>query len=233
MKALFFDLDNTLYDSKQYFFGAFKEISEYLSKKYKIPSWEINKKLKSLWQEKTSFYKFLFNDLLDNFDLEKELEEVIQIFNSYNSKLKSYPDTVSTLKALKKKGYKLGIITDGNISRQNRKIERLGIKDFFEVIIFTKEINKSKSSENPFLIAAKKMKILSEEAFYVGDNPAVDFEGAKRAGMKTIRLLKGEFKNKSGNKYIDYEIKKLNELLEIARSYEEKKKNCSCYRNKN
>jgi len=35
MKAILFDLDNTLYDGKQYNLGAFNKIAKYLSKKYK------------------------------------------------------------------------------------------------------------------------------------------------------------------------------------------------------
>ena len=54
-----------------------------------------------------------------------------------------------------------------------------------------------------------------QNSFYVGDNPLLDFKGAKKIGMKTIRILKGEFRNMSKNKYIDYEIKEIKEVLNI------------------
>jgi putative hydrolase of the HAD superfamily len=214
MKAIFFDLDNTFYDVRQYYFGAFKEISNYLSKKYRIPKEKIYKILKKLWKKNTSLYPNLFDDLLNIFGLKKELKNVIKLFNSYEGKLKPYPDVITILKELKKRQYKLGIITDGNVKRQERKIKLLGIKKFLKIIIYTKNI-KPKPSEKPFLIAIKKLKVNPQNIFYVADNPLIDFEGAKKIGMKTIRLKRGEFTKMPRNKYIDFEIKKFKGLLRI------------------
>jgi len=218
MKAVFFDLDNTLYDSREYCFGAFKEISDYLSEKYNIPSSEIYKNLTNLWQKKTSIYPYLFDDLLKILDIKngKLTMNIVKIFNGYKGKLKPYSEVISTLKKLKKGGYKLGIITDGNVERQKRKIKLLGIKNFFETIIYTKEIE-PKPSESPFLVALGKIKIKPRNAFYVADNPLVDFEGAKKIGMITLRIKKGEFMKIPKNKYIDFEIKNFSEILNIVK----------------
>jgi len=215
MKAIIFDVDNTLYDAKQYYLGAFKEISEYLSKKHEISKQKILNKLMNLWIKKTSMYSRLFDDVLNAFNLEDELENVIKIFNNYNGKLKPYPDVIQTLKELKKRNYKLGVVTDGNVERQKRKLGLLGIVDFFYVIVFTKELDNPKPSEIPFQEAINKLKVIPQNSFYVGDNPLIDFEGAKKVGMKTVRLLKGEFKNIAKNEFIDYEIKEFKELLEV------------------
>ncbi len=216
MKAIFFDLDNTLYDNKQYFLGAFKDISNYLSKKYSISQEKVYKNLIMLWQEKTSAYPYLFNDLLEISGIKNGglVEKIVRIFNKYKGNLKPYSGVIATLQELKKRGYKLGIITDGNAKRQKRKIKLLGIKNFFDVIIYTKKIA-SKPSEKPFLAAVKKMKINPENFFYVADSPLVDFKGAKKIGMKTIRILRGEFKNIPKNKYIDFEINRFGNILKV------------------
>lgn len=216
MKAVFFDLDCTLYDVRQYNLGAFKEISGYLSKKYNLRPQNVYKKLAHLWGKKTSGFPRLFDDLLDIFGLERELKKVIRLFNNYKGKLKPYPDTTPILKELKKKNYKLGIITDGDIERQKRKIKLLGIKFFFDVIIYAKAIE-PKPSEKPFLAAAGQLNMNPKNVFYVADNPLIDFEGAKKIGMKTIRLKRGEFKKSPKNKYIDLEIKKFNQILNLIK----------------
>lgn len=213
-KAVFFDLDNTLYDNKQYFLGAFKEIANYLFKKHGILREKTYKDLIKLWKEKTSIYLYLFDDLLDVLKLKKELKKVIKIFNDYEGKLRPYPGVISVLKELKKRNYKLGIITDGNVKRQKRKIKALGFGNFFQVIIYTKK-SKPKPSKTSFLTAFKKMNIKPKNTYYIADNPLVDFEGSKKTGMKTVRILKGEFKNYPRNKYIDFEIKNFNDLLKI------------------
>jgi len=216
MKTIFFDLDDTLYDAGQYRLGVFKEIWEYLSKKYKISQKLIYRKTRQLWKERTSMYPYLFNDLLKNLNIKENPREIVRIFNNYDGKMKPYSDTTIVLKQLKKQNYKLGIITDGNIPKQKRKIKNLGLEKFFEVIIFTKK-SKPKPSKIPFLAALKKMKIKAKNAFYAADNPLIDFEGAKKAGMKTMRLKRGEFVKVPKNKYIDFEIKELRGLLKITK----------------
>ena len=216
MKAVIFDLDNTLYNVEQYYLGAFKKIAEYLSKKYNFPKKKIYGKLIGLWRKKTSMYPHLFDDLLNFFNLKNELKNVIKIFNNYKGKLQPYPDVIPTLKKLKEKNYKLGLITNGNVKRQKRKIKLLKLYNLFDAIIFTKELKHPKPSKIPFQEISIRLKTNPKECFYVGDNPFIDFEGAKKVGMKTIRILRGEFKNIPKNEYIDYEIERIRDLLNIV-----------------
>lgn len=231
MNAILFDLDNTLYDAKQYFLGAFKIISEFLSKKYATSQKKVYRSLVNLWKEKTSMYPRLFNDLLSSLDIDKkEVWNLVKLFNSYSGRIEPYPDAVTTLNALRKKRYRLGLVTDGNPERQERKIKLLNIQRFFEVIVYTKDIE-PKPSPVPYLKALKKLEAEPSNAFYVADNPLIDFEGAKKVGMTTIRILQGEFAKFPRNKYIDSEIKRLNELLEVFEQ-NAAKKNRSCNRHK-
>ena len=216
MKAIIFDLDNTLYNVEQYCFGAFEEIAECLSKKHDLSKQESYKRVVKLWRGKTSMYSHLFDELLDLLDLGNELENVIEIFNNYDGELKPYPDVIPTLRELKKRNCKLGMITDGNVERQKRKIRLLGLEGFFDAIVFTKELDNPKPSEIPFQEAISELKTTPQKPFYVGDNPLIDFEGAKKVGMKTVRVLKGEFKNIPKNGYIDYDVKGIKELLEVV-----------------
>lgn len=215
MSAVLFDLDNTLYDVKEYFTGAFAVVSEYLSKKYDIYREDIYNALVKLWEEKTSMYPHLFNDLLYIFGInENEVEILVKVFNEYNGKLEPYPDVIPTLQGLKRRRCKLGIVTDGNVERQKRKIELLGFRHFFDAIIYAKEID-SKPSPRPYLKALEELEVKPSNIFYVADNPLIDFEGAKGVEMRTIRLLRGEFAEFPRNKHIDFQIKRLDKLLEI------------------
>lgn len=215
MKAALFDLDNTLYDAQQYFLGAFDDISQYLATKYNMPKPKIFQTMAELWRQKTSMYPYLFNDLLDLFHLDRgNLQGIIDIFNGYTGWIEPHPDVIPTLQALRGRHHKLGIITNGNIERQKRKIESLKLELFFDVILYTKE-TESKSSPTPFLIALDRLKVKASDAFYIADNPLIDFKGAKEAGVRTIRILRGEFTRIPRNEYVDFEIERLDKLLEI------------------
>lgn len=215
MKAALFDLDNTLYDAQQYFLGAFTDVSKYISAKHDIPEHAVYKALVKLWKEKTSTYPYLFNDLLELLHLSQDgLPTLVETFNEYAGTIEPYPDAIPTLHSLKETGVKLGIITDGNVERQKRKIESLKLETLFDVIVYAKE-SESKPSPLPFLTALDKLKVKPSDALYVADNPILDFKGAKEVGIKTIRILRGEYTIIPRNEYIDFEVERLEELLEI------------------
>jgi len=218
VKAVLFDLDNTLYDTQQYFIGAFESISKYVSSEYDLPEQKIYKTLGKLWQKKTSMYPYLFNDLLKLLQIKQDNPEVIdalvRLFNGYAGNIELYPDVLPTLQELRGRLYKLGIITDGTVERQKRKIELLKLEPLFDVIIYTKEIE-SKASPTPFLAALARLNVKAPDAYYIADNPLIDFKGAKEVGIKTIRILRGEYTKIPRNEYIDFEVEKLEELLEI------------------
>ena len=216
IKAVIFDLDNTLYDAQQYFLGAFDSISEHISLKYNISPQEVYETLAGLCREKTSMYPYLFNDLLSLLHLDRDNpEDIVKIFNEYSGWIEPYPDVIPTFRTLQEMDYKLGIITDGNVERQKRKVELLRFESLFDVIIYAEELE-SKPSSLPFLMALQKLKARATDAFYVADNPLLDFKGAKEVGIRTIRVLRGEFANLSTNEHIDYQIEGMSQLLKIV-----------------
>lgn len=230
MTAVLFDLDNTLYDASQYFLGAFSGISNTLSEKYGLKKALVYEKLIEIWKKETSMYPRLFDDLLSFLKISAtEVQNLIKQFNEYEGKLEPYPDAIPTLRILKERGYKLGVITDGDPDRQKRKIKMLGLSDFFDVVVYAKESG-SKKSVFPYLMALERLNENPRNSFYVADNPLADFEGAKKAGLTTIRILRGEFANISSGTCVDYQIKNLAELIEIVEERNEKG-DSSCDRN--
>jgi putative hydrolase of the HAD superfamily len=219
VKAVIFDLDNTLYDARQYFLGAFKSVSRYISSKYNIPERKVYKALDKIWRKKTSMYPYLFDDLLKFLHIDQDSPEVVKAivknFNEYAGVLEPFPDAVPTLHTLKERGCKLGIITDGDVERQKRKIEKLQLVPFFDIIVYAKELE-SKPSPAPFLAVLEKLGVKGVDSFYIGDNPLIDFQGAKEVGLTTVRVLRGEFMKVPPNEYIDFEIESLDKLPGIV-----------------
>jgi len=214
MNIVFFDLDNTLYDSEKYYTRAFESISEHLQKRFKIEQKTSFDFLYSNWKKTTSMYNKIFDDLIEELDLKISTIDLVKIFNEqevYESDL--FSDTVPVLEKLSKK-FKLGIITDGNISRQKRKIENCKIHNFVNFTVYTKEIE-PKPSPKPFQYALNQSSLNGVRPFYVADNPKIDFEGAKRLNFSTIRIIRGEFKNIDSDEYVDYSIEKLEEIEKI------------------
>jgi len=215
-KAAFFDLDSTLYDARQYFCGAYREVANFLHTRYVVDEESAYSQLLSTLESRTSMYPKIFDEALANLKINSpDVPSVLKVYDSYQGKLEPYPDTLPTLSKLKERAWKLGVITDGAPERQERKLTMLGLERMFDVVIFAKSIA-SKPSTAAYSKAVELLDADPSQSFYVGDNPSLDFRGAKLAGLLTIRILKGEFVHMPSNRDIDYEINSLREVLRIS-----------------
>lgn len=227
-KALLFDLDDTLYEEKQFVISGFRMTSQYLSEKYKV---EYDKIFKILRKD---FEKGLrgknFNILLRKLNLENEsVKNLIQIYREHTPSISLYPDAEIILKELKSNKFKLGLITDGYINTQRNKLFILGIVDYFDVILINNvEKNLSKKDKICFEKAVSKLEVKPEKAIYVGDNPLKDFVSPRKLGIVTVRVKrrKGEYSSLLADEAhkANYTISNLLQLPEIIEKINSKSK---------
>jgi putative hydrolase of the HAD superfamily len=90
------------------------------------------------------------------------------------------------LAALKQQGYLLGIITNGRGKFQDRAIEGLGIRDYFDVILISEVEQVRKPQAEIFYRAIHRLGVSAIDSVFVGDNPEADILGAKSAKLRTI-----------------------------------------------
>lgn len=220
IEAIIFDLDNVMYDEKTYVFKAFEAVAKLLAGKIKLKRKVIVSHLIRDFRKTSSMYPRLFNDILEQYfgycD-KKLLDQVLRVYAQVKPRLKLYPGAEHVLKNLQKK-YKLGLLTNGRIDIQKNKVKLLQIAKYFAAIVYAREFAE-KPSPVAYRALLKKLKIYPDRALTVEDNPFTDFKGAKKLGIKTVRVLTGEFKNVAANKSYqpDFIIKKLPDLLKIIK----------------
>ena len=198
INAVIFDLDNVLYDEKDYLYAAFNKIAAYLSERCSISQEKIFEKLVTDFQNKTSMYPRLFNDLIADCGLDQKLiSEILTLFSSIKPDLKLYSGSEDLFLNLKKQNIKLGLVTNGSVKTQKNKVKLLNVERFFDSIIYAREVGAGKEKPDPeaYKLILADLGAKPEEAMCVGDNPFTDFLGAKKLGIKTVRLQSGEFKN--------------------------------------
>jgi putative hydrolase of the HAD superfamily len=91
-----------------------------------------------------------------------------------------------TLQVLRDRGIVLGLITNGTVEMQGRKIERLGIAPLFDVIIISEAEGVRKPDPRIFRSALERLQVPASSAVYVGDNPEADIRGARNCGLGAI-----------------------------------------------
>jgi putative hydrolase of the HAD superfamily len=116
-------------------------------------------------------------------------------------KIKPYPHVRETLEALHKKGFKLGLLSD---FPPEKKLEYLGLADYWDTILCSESTNRLKPHPTPFLELAKKLDLPPERILYVGNSVKYDIIGAKRAGMKAALIKPPLLKNRRHNGNADF-----------------------------
>ena len=99
------------------------------------------------------------------------------------------PQAEETLIALKRKGFKVGIVTNTTTSREKdvRKVlQQLGLESYVDFIVTSVDAGCEKPDGRIFLIALRAAGVKATEAVMVGDQVAKDIVGGNRIGMKTI-----------------------------------------------
>jgi FMN phosphatase YigB (HAD superfamily) len=125
-----------------------------------------------------------------------------------------FDDTFEVLGAVRQK-YKTGILTNGYINLQRRKIERYNLADYVDFILVSEEIGYHKPDKRAFLEALKFAgNITPEKALYVGDNLVADVSGALNAGLTPVFM---DVKNKQQAPHGIVKIRRLRELLSLLR----------------
>ncbi|AHF81270.1 HAD family hydrolase [Thermococcus paralvinellae] len=153
---------------------------------------------------------------------DKDLEEMVQLVDrTFFSNLKLFPDAKPFLEELKRMGAKIVLVTDSSTYWQRKKLEYLGIKDYFDGIIISGETGHSKLDPHNFLLA-RRMFPNETEVYMVGDRDDTDMKGGKAVGATTILVKRGYFKGRRA-KYADYIVKNLTEALEVIKREHEKR----------
>ncbi|MGD0451248.1 MAG: HAD-IA family hydrolase [Candidatus Bathyarchaeia archaeon] len=198
VSAVVFDLDNVLYDEKEYVYAAFRSIAHFLSGKCGFSEDQVYSKLVFDFEKKGSMYPRLFNDALSDLGLDQNLvPEILKLYALVDSKVELFLEATSVLLALRSLGLKLALVTNGNVRIQSNKVRLLGVEKFFDVVVYARETPSAREKPYPeaYEMALQKLGVGAGEAISVGDNPHTDFLGAKQLGMRTVRVLWGEFKD--------------------------------------
>lgn len=96
-----------------------------------------------------------------------------------------YPDAPACLKGLKRRGFKLGVISNWDATLENL-LRKMGYLPYFDEIVASAAVGCRKPETAIFEIALERMGVQPENAVHVGDLPEADGDGASGAGIRPI-----------------------------------------------
>jgi putative hydrolase of the HAD superfamily len=224
IKAIIFDLDNTLVD-----FMRMKEESCRAAVKAMV--------LNGLDMSEDEAFTVLMNIY---FDLGLESDSAFTEFlrgvgqfdhkilaaalNSYLKKkatlIVPYPDVELVLKKLNDMGVVTVIVTDAPKTKAYQRLFAMGIESFFRFVVGFEDTGNGKHTGLPLMLALDKLQkelpsLVNSEILMVGDSVPRDIEPAKKLGLKTALSKYGQIETKTSNS-VDYELCSISDLLKIV-----------------
>jgi len=233
IKAVFFDLGCTLVDIATFLIKYADEVDLRLLKSlgFDVTLEKVKRARRKTEEEIETKYKnnsekhrvglFFFHfckNLGFKIDMKTAVEKDDKFWEEWILHMKLLPNAVKILNYLRATGFKLAIICNGNKKRTHQILDRLGIKDYFDLVVASEMVGKEKCTSLPIKYALEKLRLKPKEAVMVGDRKDEDIIGAYRLGMKTIRVDYGFGAPMHGRtKEADYVIDDLIKLKDVLK----------------
>jgi len=214
IKAVIFDMDDTLFPSTEFSERARRNASRAMVEAGLAATPEkVFIELAKIVAKKGSNYEHHFDDLCKKFgcpDRDRVVAAGIVAYHNTKASIQPFPETVRTLLTLRDAGYVLAVASEGQAVKQWDKLIRLGLDHMFHHVFVT---NAKCAGKNKAFYAkiAKSLRIPASQMLMVGNNPSKDIAPANQAGFRTARIRVGRWtREKCG---ADLDIARLDGLL--------------------
>jgi putative hydrolase of the HAD superfamily len=222
VRAICFDLDNTLWDVWPVIMRAEQKMYDFLAGRYPRVVASMTIEMMRAAREQTAAahpqmrhdFTFLRKQTLREHAqefgyAEAMVEEAFDAFIRARNEVDLYPDVLPALEKLRAR-YRLFTASNGNAD-----LSKIGIAHFFERTIAARHVGALKPDPAIFHKVIEDTDLRSHEVVYVGDDPLLDVEGARGAGMHAIWI------DREGSEWptqiapATYTVRSLTELVEL------------------
>ena len=219
IKAVVFDLDNTLMDFMKMKRRSIEEaIPAMIDAGLSITQKEANKVIDEIYKEQGIEYQKVFDvflqRVLNRMDYKILSAGIVAYRRAREAALTPYPHVYSTLNKLLKMGIKMGILSDAPAKEAWLRLAQLNFHHIVDAVVTFEDTGERKPNAAPFQMVLKKLQVKPEEALMVGDWAERDIVGASNIGMKTAFAKYGDtFETDVHN--ADYELADISQLIDI------------------
>lgn len=221
VKAVLFDLDNTLIDfwkmKKAASRAALDAMIRAGLRTDKRKAWTVLNRLFDRYGiENQSIFDIFLKEVTGGVDVRLLAAGVVAYRRAKELNMRPYPNVAATLRRLRRRGLKLAIVTDAPRFQAWSRLFGLGLEKYFDIVVALEDTGRKKPSIMPFKAALAKLCVRPEEAAMVGDSVDRDVAGARRLGMRTVLAKYGHAWKDAGNARADHEIDDIRGILEIV-----------------
>ena len=219
IKAVIFDLDNTLVDfMKMKRLAVSAAIDSMIDAGLRLTPAEAQARIDAIYKERGIEFQNVFDQLL--YDVFQKVDYkilsagVIAYRRAREAALVPYPHVNMTLIALQKRGIRLAVVSDAPGREAWLRLCYLNFHHLFDHVITFDDTGERKPGPAPFRRALDLLRVEPHEAIMVGDWAERDVVGAANLGITTAFARYGDtFGTAASN--ADYDLNDVSELLQV------------------
>ena len=219
IKAVIFDLDNTLLDFMRMKTMAIDAaLNGMIEAGLVIKRNTARMRIFEIYESKGWEYQEVLDDFIKEtagtLDYKILAGGIVAYKRAKEASLILYPNVYSTLIGLSKMGLKLGVVSDAPSREAWVRICSVNLHHIFDAVVTFDDTGEHKPSPKPFRLITSLLNINPASSLMIGDWPERDVIGGKKLGMKTAFARYGDVFNTriSG---ADYDIDNIQEILSI------------------
>lgn len=221
IKAVIFDLDNTLVDFMRVKRAAISAaVDAMIDAGLKEPKDAAIKRIFNMYDREGIEDQRIFDKMLvetyGEIDYRILAAGILGYRRAKEGHLVLYPHVRNTIIALIRMGLKLGLVSDAPRMSAWMRLISLGLDSYFDTVVTTEDTGKKKPDPAPFRLALTRLNVEPAQAIMIGDWAERDIAGAHALGMKTAFARYGdEFETVDHG--ADFELHNIGELVTIIR----------------
>lgn len=187
MRGIIFDLDDTLYPMEHFRLSGFGAVARHVEEQDAVPALRVFDVLCTVHRHNPGRE---YQALAGQLGLPASRSgEWLAVHRSHAPAIRLEPGVADLLARLRSDGWRLGILTNGDPATQRRKLAALGVLPLVDACLCAEEhALGGKPARACFEDMRSRLGTEAHRTVHVGDDPVADVGGARRAGMKTVRV---------------------------------------------
>ena len=207
---MLFDLDGTLYDSPEYNRYFDSEMMNIVANFLKVQSSEASRILTLRRKEIGTL-----TGAMESLGIDRQMFHVL-VAERIQPSLYLKPDKSvgEVIRNLRDRGFKVGLVTNSGHDLVVKILDALNLENkYFDVIVTGTDV-KPKPSQEPFLLALRRLACKINETVYVGDREEAEIRPAHDLGLKTVLISRAAEKEHT-SKVADVVIRDFTEVENV------------------
>ncbi|WP_232701402.1 HAD family hydrolase [Halobacterium wangiae] len=228
-EAVFVDLDNTLYSypecneaGKQAAWEAARELGyesgrEDFEALYQAGRREVKRELAGTASahERFLYFKRAIQIHAGTHSARDALALGEAYWGTYVDEMELFDGVEETLEALHESDLDVAIVSNLTTRIQLKKIERLGIEEYVDLVVTSEETGREKPSSVMFTLPMAQLDTRPSEVVMVGDSVTADIAGGNALGLTTV-LFNNDEADLAGRERPDHRIDAFGELTGLV-----------------